>query len=168
MHAKSMIWNACLLFYNWRVLIREENKHSPLPKQRAQWWTQRRQLSRLLTQLVVFDFAKPEADVPWRLIPTLYVWLRTMDQFKECDQIRTMLEGWFCWTTVWLEAFPLCAVYIATVNWFYFFLPIRTALGCRGHAKAWNGRWMPSWIRLPIGWALALSSFMDGLSSNLF
>ena len=54
---------------------------------------QRRQLSRLLAQLVVLDFAKPEADVPWRLIPTLYVWLRTMDQFKECDQIRTMLEG---------------------------------------------------------------------------
>ena len=42
----------------------------------------------------------------------------------------------------------------------YLFLPIRTTRGFRGQAKAWKGVWIPSWIRLPIGWALALSSFI--------
>ena len=30
----------------------------------------------------------------------------------------------------------------------------------RGHAKAWTSRWVPSWVRLPVGWVLALSSFV--------
>ena len=47
----------------------------------------------LLAQPVVLDFAKPEDDVPWGLISTLQVWLMMMAQFKECDQIRTLLEG---------------------------------------------------------------------------
>ncbi len=42
----------------------------------------------------------------------------------------------------------------------YLFFPIRTMRGFRGQAKAWKGVWIPSWIRLPIGWALALSSFI--------
>ena len=45
----------------------------------------------LLAQPVVLDFAKPEDDVPWRLISTLHFWLRMMSQIKECDQTRTML-----------------------------------------------------------------------------
>ena len=44
----------------------------------------------------------------------------------------------------------------------YLFLPIRTIRGFRGQANAWKGVWIPSWIRLPIGWALALSSFIAG------
>ena len=44
----------------------------------------------------------------------------------------------------------------------YLFLPIRTMRGFRGQANAWKGVWIPSWIRLPIGWALALSSFIAG------
>jgi hypothetical protein len=44
-------------------------------------------------QLVALGFAKLEDDVPWRLISTLQVWLMMMSQFKECDQIRTLLEG---------------------------------------------------------------------------
>ena len=42
----------------------------------------------------------------------------------------------------------------------YLFLPMRTMRGFSGQAKAWKGVWIPSWIRLPIGWALALSSFI--------
>ena len=65
---------------------------------------QRRQQSRLLARLVVLDFGKPEDDVPWRLIPTPLVWLRIPSQFKECDQIRTMLEEWCWWDHSWIGA----------------------------------------------------------------
>ena len=37
---------------------------------------------------------------------------------------------------------------------------IRTVVGRRAQARAWNGRWVPSTMRLPMGCACARSSFM--------
>ena len=69
-----------------------------------------------------------------------------------CLNSRNVIKSERCWK-VYLDGIAVCAEH------FHPFLHERERWW-RGHAKAWDGWWLQSWVRLPVGWVLALSSFI--------
>ena len=69
-----------------------------------------------------------------------------------CLNSRNVIKSERCWK-VDVDGIAVCAEH------FHPFVDERERWWT-GHAKAWNGRWVQSWVRLPVGWVLALSSYV--------
>ena len=69
-----------------------------------------------------------------------------------CVNSRNVIKSERCWK-VDVDGIAVCAEH------FHPFVDERERWWT-GHAKAWNGRWVQSWVSLPVGWVLALSSYV--------